>query len=232
MGGRGSKSGGIAGNGGSNSQPQTVQGMAQTLKNKFGVTVGVNNMSKIDQTAAMAALNSVNDLLTEFPRAIGVLKKITAHTGLGKREYAHATYYGDVVLNQVAFQNPSQLNNYGSPKGTSYLNVADHEIGHILEKALITEAVKNGSLGAWGAGGAWANCTFATKVIHEAAMGLKKTAYGNGKTIDQLVRRVSQYATTDRSEAMAECVSDYRANGSNANPLSIEVWNILKRELG
>lgn len=34
-----------------------------------------------------------------------------------------------------------------------------------------------------------------------------------------------------RSEALAECVADYMANGSKAKPLSRAVYNVLKNEL-
>lgn len=53
-----------------------------------------------------------------------------------------------------------------------------------------------------------------------------------GLTNDQLVAQISRYATKNRSEAMAEAVADYRANGSRAKPLSQAIWKILKRELG
>jgi len=46
------------------------------------------------------------------------------------------------------------------------------------------------------------------------------------------VAQISRYATKNRSEAMAEAVADYRANGSRAKPLSQAIWKILKRELG
>ena len=72
----------------------------------------------------------------------------------------------------------------------------------------------------------------ASKVISEACRDAKKTAAGKGMKNADLIQSVSRYATTNRSETLAECVADYAANGTNAKPLSVAVWNILKRELG
>ena len=68
---------------------------------------------------------------------------------------------------------------------------------------------------------AWNKHRFATKVVGEAARAAKKTAVGKGLTNDQLVAQISRYATKNRSEAMAEAVADYRANGSRAKPLDL-----------
>lgn len=79
---------------------------------------------------------------------------------------------------------------------------------------------------------AWNKNRFATKIVGEAARIVKKTESGKGLKNNQLVEQISRYATKNRSEALAEAVADYRANGNNAQPLSKAIWNILKRELG
>ena len=79
---------------------------------------------------------------------------------------------------------------------------------------------------------AWNKKYYSGKIISEAAANAKKTADGKGKLKAQLVSDVSRYATTSTSEALAECVRDYYINKDKAQPLSREVWKILKREFG
>ena len=111
-----------------------------------------------------------------------------------------------------------------------------HEFGHIIEATLIRKQLGNtGTLSVmewWDGHEMWRKSKIATQIIGEAARNVKKTPYGKGKVNDQLVLSVSRYAKQGgRSEALAECIADYMANGSNANPLSIEVANIVKRRL-
>ena len=235
MGGRGSGSGGITANAPQAPAKRTLTDAANDLSTKYGVKVGVKNMQAIDQTLAVEALDSISSLLSEFPQAVGVLKKITAHDNLGRGVMAQASAYGNIELHKRYYDSVGHLTNAytgGHPKGSTYKQVPEHEFGHILELALIQKDIKAGNIQSWTAGGAWGACTYASKVIHEAAFNIKKTAYGKGRSVDSLVRSVSHYATANRSEALAECVADYCANGSNAKTLSKEVWNILKRELG
>lgn len=72
----------------------------------------------------------------------------------------------------------------------------------------------------------------ATRIVSNAAKSVKKTSEGKGAKTDDLVLNISQYASKSRSEALAEAVSDYRANGANAKPLSRAIWAELKKELG
>ncbi len=235
MGGRGASSGGLTANAPQAPAPRTLQSVAQDLYNNYGVRVGLQNMQRIDPKLAMDALDSMDSMLKEFPQVVGVLKKITAHDNLGKGVMAQASPFGDIELHTRYYDTQGHLARtyrFGHPRGSTIQQIPEHEFGHIMELALIQKDVQAGVLPKWAKGGAWNACTYASKVIHEAGLNVKHSAGGKGQTIDSLVRAVSSYAKHDRSEALAECVADYRANGANAKPLSVEVWKILKRELG
>lgn len=67
---------------------------------------------------------------------------------------------------------------------------------------------------------AWNKSKEAARIVGQAARQAKKMPDGKGKKNDELVAEVSRYATKNRSEALAERVADYMANGSKAKPLS------------
>ena len=167
-----------------------------------------------------------------------MIKEVTASGHATGSMYACASYDGTVSINNKYFGSATTLSSHYAkdvksgyhPSGTTPDDVFVHETGHLMEAALIR--INHSS----GFGAAWSKCKEATRVVGEACKALKKmpagkTPAGKALTNDQLVSRVSRYAMKNRSEALAECVADYYRNGANANPLSVQVWNILKREL-
>lgn len=110
----------------------------------------------------------------------------------------------------------------------------EHELGHIVERALILKAVQTGKAASWQQAMLWNKCTMAGNILHEAANAVKKMDKAAGNTplgINGYIARVSNYATTSRSEALAECVADYMAHGSNAHRLSIAVMAEIRKAL-
>ena len=115
------------------------------------------------------------------------------------------------------------------PKNTGVLETGSHEMGHLLERALIEQS---GSEDTYSKLDQWRKCTQAKSVVSDACKRAKKTEEGRGLINSQLKAQVSGYATADASECLAECVADYIANGEKASILSREVWKILKERLG
>ena len=171
-------------------------------------------------TARKAGIRALT--LSEGDELIAVMKTD------GKQDILLASANGMVIC-----FNENDVRVKWHPDGTSSVHIASHEIGHLLESALVFKNItQTGYYGTMDRINAWNKHRFATKVVGEAARAAKKTAVGKGLTNDQLVAQISRYATKNRSEAMAEAVADYRANGSRAKPLSQAIWKILKRELG
>lgn len=208
------------------------QSLADYMKNEHSVRVAPE-LAKADFSAVREAAAGMEELLREFPQAASIIRELNGKE-CRKSAYASASFNGLVQLNPDRWKDRGDLErSYQAdvksgfhPAGNAS-SIAVHEVGHLLERALISKA----GLSRYDSIIAWNKNKQATRVISEAAKAAKKGA-GKGMTNDQLVAQVSRYATKNRSEALAECVADYRSNGANAKPLSREVWKILKRELG
>ena len=249
MGGRG----GGSGRGSSALDTKDVGELRQYMQDHYSVTVH-SSADKVDFGVLRSAAGELEGLLKEFPQAaiaVGQAPAVVPQAAIGIHElngsesrsnaYASASLSGKLQLNPKMMGDQVKLDqSYENdvrvkwhPDGTSSVHIASHEIGHLLESALVFKNItQTGYYGTMDRINAWNKHRFATKVVGEAARAAKKTAAGKGLTNDQLVAQISRYATKNRSEAMAEAVADYRANGSRAKPLSQAIWKILKRELG
>ena len=247
MGGRGGASGFPSGAPGGPIGPQSaadakyLNELAQYMAN-VGRTVDTASLAGYNFDGVKQAAASVEYIMQEFPQAQLVFDKLQGET-LRKGAMACARLSGKISLAehyyaQMSDQGLAQrydqaVKNGFHPAGTTSNQIAAHEAGHVLEAALIRRNIPGSDY--WDRvdrAKAWDKSTFSTKVVSEACRAVKKTADGKGRSNDQLVKSVSGYATKNRSEALAECVADYAANGAKANPLSVAVWSILKRELG
>lgn len=148
-----------------------------------------------------------------------------------------ASFYGELNFNDKYFKpNTPDLEsvmNSGTfhPKNQNAFTTGAHEAGHLLERAMIKKSANSD----YEELVMWNKRTMATKIIGKSANAVKKSykaQTGQNISINTLIGRVSGYATKNRSEAFAECICDYVANGKNANALSIEVWNNTKAFFG
>lgn len=211
---------------------------------QYGVYVDEAALSRQTFENVREAAASIEQIITEFPRAAYFFHDLRGDD-LDFDVLAVARFSGVISLSNYHFSKSEDGLNYSydkstnngtHPAGTTKRNIATHEAGHILELALIRKDVYNSGLSFYEAdkqaGKAWTECTYASKVISEACKIAKKTPAGKGMKNNELIKSVSSYALKSKSEALAECVSDYAANGQNAKPLSVAVWSVLKRELG
>lgn len=75
---------------------------------------------------------------------------------------------------------------------------------------------------------AWNRQAGQSKLVSDACKNIKKTSYGKGKKNSELIKGISEYASRNKKEAIAEAVTDYMCNKHKANPLSIEIVRLLK----
>lgn len=184
-------------------------------------------IEKLDFNSVKDTTKGVDIVLNEFPQA----KKIFAGFDIGKSGVACASFTGKISFNPAYYTDAKNLqcmimgNTTGfHPKNTGIVEIGSHEMGHILELALINKH-SGGVL-------AWSECTEAKKIVSEACKLAKKLPEGKGKVNATLKREISGYAMQNASECMAEGVADYIANKNNASVLSRMIWNLLKGELG
>lgn len=236
MGGRGSSYGGT------NSALGTkdVDELRKYMRDNYGIAVH-SSADKVDFNVLRSVAGEIESIIKEFPQIAGPGIHELSGNESRPNAYASATLRGSLQLNPKLLSDADTLNKSYSddvsskwhPAGTTSVNIASHEMGHLLESALIFKNITEpGYQGTMDRINAWNKNRFATKIVGEAARIVKKTESGKGLKNNQLVEQISRYATKNRSEALAEAVADYRANGNNAQPLSKAIWNILKRELG
>lgn len=217
---------------------QTVDDLDQYMKAHHNVIFS-RKLGHCDFGLMKDAAEDLDNLLNEFKQVgqLQTFKKVTI--GADGSSYAEASYDGSIRVNSHKFDDASKiaqsyaydLKRQFHVQNTSTHDIVVHEFGHQLERALIAKGVKNGSIPWYDGVRQWSSCTQAKKVIHDAFFN-SKNAYGSKVKIADAIAKVSGYAKTNRSETLAECVTDYYRNGNNATPLSKAVWQILKRELG
>ena len=198
----------------------------QTYFKDKGYTM-VDSIGNLDFACVRSSAYGVEKVINEFPQAKGTFagfgvsnNGVMCASATGKINY-NPHYYSDVRnLKNMIMGNTTGFH----PKNTGLVETGSHEMGHILELALIN---KNNA--GWDA---WDKCSEAQRVVGEACKIAKKTPDGKGKLNAELKREISGYAMQNASECMAEAVADYIANGANASILSREIWKILKKELG
>lgn len=231
--------------------PQTPQSAAETkdlneLKSymsNVGVNVDVASLSGQTFENVRGAAAAIEKVINEFPQARRFFNLLRGDT-LGRGEFANATFSGNITLANHYFSKTDSdldrsydrsLRSGFHPAGTTKYDIASHEAGHVLESALIQKYVyqtHSGYAARLQSSYDWNKCTYASKVVSEACRDVKRIPAGKGMKNADIIRNVSGYAIKNRSETLAECVADYSANGTRAKPLSVAVWNILKRELG
>jgi SPP1 gp7 family putative phage head morphogenesis protein len=214
--------------------------LSKALQDQYGVNIN-SDVEDLDFDTVKTALLGVDKILKEFPKAKSIFKGV----GMTKAGIMSTSFDGDINFNSYYFEkgNPSAINamligsaNGKFPKNSSILTAGSHEAGHLLERALIEHGDYSMYSGGYAEtlmkGDDWDKFTYSKKVISEACKAAKKTPSGKGITNPRLKRQVSEYATQNDSECLAECVQDYVANGDKATVLSKEVWKILKERLG
>ena len=216
----------------------------QSLKqymSALGVDIDESSLSGQTFENVRNAAAGIENVMKEFPQAADYFRVLRGED-LKKGVMANASSSGVITLANHYFSMSEQdfaqrydrsTNSGFHPAGTNKDHVAVHEAGHVLERALIFKAIPGSDY--WDRlerSKAWNTGKLASKVVSEGCREAKKTPAGKGMKNDDLIRGISGYATKNRSETLAECVADYAANGSNAKPLSVAVWKVLKRELG
>lgn len=209
--------------------------LSDYMSKTHNITMG-KSLRNLEFKTIQHVASTVDSLAKEFPQATGAIHKIQAH-GSPKGAYACASYDGELRLGNYfkSFKdfNKSYAHSVKTgfhPSGSNPVDaVVSHETGHLLERALIQKAVNQGrGIGAI----MWNTSAESKRLISQACKDVKATPAGKGRKVNDLIREVSGYATRNRSECLAECVSDYYSNRNNAKPLSKAVWKLLKKELG
>ena len=209
------------------------------MRDNFGVRMD-RSISRVDFEVAREMSSGIEAMLGEFPGITGSDLRITGRMP-GGSAYAGTTVNGEILLHPGVLTSPEavqrayerDLRTGYHPEGTGTVNIVIHEMGHQIEAELLRRRIPGNSVEAKGRRNeAWRNGTVAheivSKALDRAAPGWRQDPQ---KAADQ-IGRISGYAASDPSETVAEAISDYYSNRRNAKPLSKEIWQIAKEELG
>lgn len=168
--------------------------------------VSLLDIGQVGQTLA-----EFEKVLKDFPSAVEFFKGIN----VSDRGKAAFIPNGELVLNSRWYRE----------KTTKLIGTGFHEAGHLLELALICRENPGASeeivLSLWKSG------EYAEKIVEKAYRRIVSQ-----KTLHELVKDISRYATKDYSETLAEAVADYYQNKSGSALLTRQIIKILKEELG
>ena len=231
----GGGNGGIINNNPSSfTQCQNFDELEKYLSTKYSISLN-NTVKSLDFAACREALKGVENVFSEFPVLGAYIKEITTDSsGVmscdGRSITFNPFYFGSNNSLQKLQNICQQQTSVGHwIKNSSLSSIGAHEAGHGIERILddsnplyIFDFQKTL---------AWNDCTEAKAIVSQAIKNVKATPYGKGKKKADLIKSVSGYASTTESEALAEAFADVFANGTNANPLSIEIKRLTIEQM-
>lgn len=191
-----------------------------------------DSVKALDFNAVKQALTGAESMMQEFPELAENIQLITtSDEGImscnGLSINFNPKFFNDSEKIKNICDKYSADGNYRwgtnswCVKNTSPESIGVHEMTHALEWQLCKQ---NPSFSFdWQRIIAFNDCKEAKNIVSEACKNIKKTEYGKGKVNASLIKSISEYATQNPSETMAEAFADCYANGDKANPLSQEI---------
>ena len=201
------------------------------LKKYFSDTYSIivqDSIKKLDMLKVRESLSGVEKVFSEYPELSNIIQTIeTSNDGVMSCNGTKITFnplnYGKKCASlQELCENMSDIHHW--IKNATPESIGVHEAGHGVEWLLIQ--LDPGYVYDFERVAAWNKGSEAKSIVNEAINEIKKTVHGKGKNKEDLVSAISDYANTEDSETIAEAFADVFANGSNANPLSVEIKRI------
>ena len=217
-------------------ETQTFKEMQQYMQQNYNIEV-LDSVSELDFQSVKEGVSGIEYIIQEFPQAKDSFKTI----GTEYYDLMCSGYNGDISFNPKYYETrEGALLAHGigegiipggtHPKGNNCFGTGCHEAGHILEKALADKA--NGGECVLSEMN-WQDSVYAKEVVSNACEEAKKLPECRGMTNKQMKDSISAYAGCDSdysfAETMSEAVCDFALNGEK---VSLEIWKILKKELG
>ena len=201
------------------------------LQSRYGLTLD-ESVKSLDYNSVKSSLTGIESVISEFPEVGNSLFEATTSTAgimscSGSRITFNPNYYSDSGTLEKVCTQQSSLGYW--PRNSSPVSIGVHEAAHGVEWAII-QANRDYSTVKQRVD-AWNNCTEAKKIVKEAVQNISKTPYAKDKNILDIIKGISGYALSSRSETMAEAFADVYSNGENANPLSIEIKRVTEKLL-
>ena len=220
-------------------EAQNLGDLSRYMRETFGVRMD-RSVKRVDFEVTREMSSGIEAMLGEFPGITGSGLRITGRVP-GGTAYAGTTVDGEILLHPGVLTSPEavqrayerDLRTGYHPEGTGTVNIVIHEMGHQIEAELIRRRIPGNSAEAKARrGDAWRNGSVAHEIVSKALDRAAPGWHQNPQMAADQIGRISRYAASDPSETVAEAISDYYSNRRNAKPLSKEIWQIAKEELG
>ena len=203
------------------------KGYKQYMKDTHGVDV-TPGVKKLDLDLVKEATEGIESVTSEFTEVGETFKKIClSRRGVMSCDGELITFNSEYYTAKKDFADAVErcVKSGWWVKNASAGSIGAHEATHALEGILIELSGKKRGTRDWTR--AWNNCTEARSILHEACDNLRKLPQYAQTDNMEMIKAISGYAYKGgASETMAEAFADVYANGTNAQPLSIEIRKV------
>jgi hypothetical protein len=204
-----------------NYEPQKITSLEQLKEKGFSVS---KRMEVLEIEPISEATNGILWVQEQFPQTKGYIQNMDCVAKYTPKGAFMASTGRTVYFSPSSFGDGYR---YYPKSKEFYQRIGAHEAGHSIEGFLISKKANNASEFAE----MWNNHSIAKEVCREAVGEIQKTPYGANKDLRELYFNISSYASAGSSECLAEAIADVYGNRDKANPLSLEIFDILKRRV-
>jgi SPP1 gp7 family putative phage head morphogenesis protein len=194
-------------------EPKTFDELSKSMNIKIS-----KKARELDFVTTKDALDGISWVERQFPEMKGFIEKIDSNKKGGVMNTTGRT----IACSPSAFSGSYYKGNH-----LFFQRTGVHEAAHSAEGYLISKISKSKEEYSE----MWNNHTIARSICKDALDEVLKTEYGKGKTARELYSSISEYATMSSSECMAEAVADVFEHKEKANPLSLVIFEQIKKRM-
>lgn len=202
---------------------QNKEELFEAVAKEYPVSIS-DNIKKLDFDMTKQAFIGIKKVTDNYPEIGNSLKNvITIDRGVMACGGNRISFNPEYFEKQGKLQNSITrcTNNGWWPKNTTISSLGTHEAAHAIEFYLDMNSPSYSNFAERMI--AWRDCTEAKAIVSEACKAVKNTEHGKGMLNKQLIKEISEYATSNASEALAESYADVYINGTNASPLAQKI---------
>lgn len=200
------------------------------LENKYNIKNV--RLKEVDKNILYNILENMEEVYKEFPQLKDKLKEIKAinseKSGLNiTPDINDGKYVMEISSEDFSVESKTEerykadLKNNFHPKGTTYKNMGQHELGHCA----IYEVIKKKYTRKDDIVNDWNNNITAEEITQKAFDNL---GISDKITKSMLRKNISEYSISNYGETIAEAFADYYSNKNNAHVLSKEIIKVMK----
>lgn len=200
------------------------------IKDKYNIRK--LQIKHIDEELLKQILNNTKEIYKDFPQIRDKIKQIKEieHDCAGMSIQPQKDNKYIMEINKKYFYSKeAAIKAYDKtvemgihPKGTTYKDMIIHELGHGVTYEIIRKINNNDTKAI---AFDWNNHITSNKIVNEA---FKKLQADDIIQKQMLIRNISKYSLTDRTETIGEAFCDYYANRDKASLLSKTIIDVMR----